>query len=146
MKRLTIWRQPVFSNESLEKETNSKNPTFCNISCLKVIFILQLGELAGSVAFINGKQERQWVQPVSREELPELSAFMTRADTVCTLWGFALLSRVLPLVKSDYHWNRIEVQRFSTTKAEQYLGVMPSSKTLCCRKYFHTTLKGSLFP
>lgn len=87
------------------------------------------------MAFISGKQEQQWTQPVNREELPELSVFMTRAHTVCTLWAFALFSLVLPSVKSDYHCNPIEVQRSSTTEAEQYLGVMPSSKASCCRKF-----------
>lgn len=44
---------------------------------------------------------------------------MTRTDTVCTVWAFALFRLVLPSVKSDYHWNPIEFQRSSTTEAEQ---------------------------
>lgn len=98
-----------------------------------------------SVAFINGKHEQQWTQPVNREELPELSVFMPKADTVFTLWAFALFSHVLPSVKSDYHCDPTEVQRSSTREAEQYLGVMPSSKASCCRKCFHITVKCSLF-
>lgn len=46
MKRVTIWRQFFFSNKSPEKQTNSKNPSYCPVSCSKVIFVLQLGQLA----------------------------------------------------------------------------------------------------